>query len=152
MSKMNMRKAYGEALLELGRENKKIVALEADLGKSTMSNMFGAEFPRSDRNFGLVSAYEKNGGRKSHCCSRSRSTRPQRGQNIHDVPSPPVSRSGEDVFQFHSGHSAYQWYPNMDPNAGMLRLVMGLGTKAVDRTTSDYPRLANLDNRSHSQF
>ncbi len=42
-------------------------------------------------------------------------------------------------------HSAYQWYPNMDPNAGMLRLVMGLGTKAVDRTTSDYPRLANLD-------
>lgn len=42
-------------------------------------------------------------------------------------------------------HSAYQWYPNMDPKAGMLRLVMGLGTKAVDRTTQDYPRLANLD-------
>ena len=42
-------------------------------------------------------------------------------------------------------HSTYQWYPNMDPNAGMLRLVMGLGTKAVDRTQEDYPRLANLD-------
>ena len=42
-------------------------------------------------------------------------------------------------------HSAYQWYPNMDPEAGMLRLVMGLGTKAVDRTTEDYPRLSNLD-------
>lgn len=42
-------------------------------------------------------------------------------------------------------HSAYQWYPNMDPRAGMLRLVMGLGTKAVDRTQEDYPRLANLD-------
>ncbi|MBQ1491631.1 MAG: phosphoenolpyruvate synthase, partial [Blautia sp.] len=42
-------------------------------------------------------------------------------------------------------HSAYQWYPNMDPKAGMLRLVMGLGTKAVDRTQEDYPRLANLD-------
>lgn len=42
-------------------------------------------------------------------------------------------------------HSAYQWYPDMDPNAGMLRLVMGLGTKAVDRTKEDYPRLANLD-------
>ena len=27
----------------------------------------------------------------------------------------------------------------------MLRLVMGLGTKAVDRTQEDYPRLANLD-------
>lgn len=42
-------------------------------------------------------------------------------------------------------HSAYKWYPDMDPEAGMLRIVMGLGTKAVDRTTEDYPRLANLD-------
>lgn len=42
-------------------------------------------------------------------------------------------------------HSAYQWYPDMDPKAGMLRLVMGLGTKAVDRTREDYPRLCNLD-------
>ena len=42
-------------------------------------------------------------------------------------------------------HSAYRWYPDMDPAAGMLRLVMGLGTKAVDRTKEDYPRLANLD-------
>lgn len=42
-------------------------------------------------------------------------------------------------------HSAYKWYPDMDPEAGMLRIVMGLGTKAVDRTREDYPRLANLD-------
>ncbi|NCB91997.1 MAG: phosphoenolpyruvate synthase [Clostridia bacterium] len=42
-------------------------------------------------------------------------------------------------------HSAYKWYPDMDPDAGMLRIVMGLGTKAVDRTREDYPRLANLD-------
>ena len=42
-------------------------------------------------------------------------------------------------------HSAYKWYRDMDPNAGMLRIVMGLGTKAVDRTSEDYPRLANLD-------
>ena len=42
-------------------------------------------------------------------------------------------------------HSAYQWYPNMDPEAGMLRMVIGLGTKAVDRTREDYPRLSNLD-------
>ena len=42
-------------------------------------------------------------------------------------------------------HSAYKWLPNMDAGAGMLRLVMGLGTKAVDRTKEDYPRLANLD-------
>lgn len=42
-------------------------------------------------------------------------------------------------------HSAYKWYRDMDPAAGMLRLVVGLGTKAVDRTKEDYPRLANLD-------
>ena len=42
-------------------------------------------------------------------------------------------------------HSAYKWYPDMDPAAGMLRLVVGLGTKAVDRTGEDYPRLSNLD-------
>lgn len=42
-------------------------------------------------------------------------------------------------------HSAYKWLPDMDPEAGMLRIVMGLGTKAVDRTKVDYPRLANLD-------
>ncbi|MCD7817802.1 MAG: PEP/pyruvate-binding domain-containing protein [Lachnospiraceae bacterium] len=42
-------------------------------------------------------------------------------------------------------YSAYKWMPDMDPSAGMLRLVMGLGTKAVDRTENDYPRLVNLD-------
>ena len=33
----------------------------------------------------------------------------------------------------------------MGHNGGMLRLVMGLGTKAVDRTQRDYPRIVNLD-------
>ena len=56
MGKMNMRKAYGEALLELGRENGKIVALEADLGKSTMSNMFGGEFPERYFQMGIAEA------------------------------------------------------------------------------------------------
>ena len=56
MGKMNMRKAYGEALLELGRENGKIVALEADLGKSTMSNMFGGEFPDRYFQMGIAEA------------------------------------------------------------------------------------------------
>jgi transketolase len=49
MSYTNQRIAYGNALVQLGRENKNIVALEADLGKSTMSNMFQQEFP--DRYF-----------------------------------------------------------------------------------------------------
>ena len=56
MIKMSMRKAYGEALLELGRSNEKIVALEADLGKSTMSNMFGAEFPERYFQMGIAEA------------------------------------------------------------------------------------------------
>lgn len=42
-------------------------------------------------------------------------------------------------------HSAYRWRPDMDPAAGMLRIVMGLGTRAVDRTEGDYPRLVSLD-------
>lgn len=42
-------------------------------------------------------------------------------------------------------HSVYKWRPDMDLAAGMLRIVVGLGTRAVDRTENDYPRLANLD-------
>ena len=47
----------------------------------------------------------------------------------------------------------YRTSQDVDPGAGMLRLVVGLGTKAVDRTEDDYPRLVNLDRptaRSHS--
>lgn len=42
-------------------------------------------------------------------------------------------------------YSAYRWRPDIDPAAGMLRIVMGLGTRAVDRTEGDYPRIASLD-------
>ena len=41
--------------------------------------------------------------------------------------------------------SPYRFLKSMDPSAGMLRLVMGLGTSAVDRTEGSYPRLVNLD-------
>ncbi len=45
------------------------------------------------------------------------------------------------------GHSnnLYVWEQNMNPDAGMLRLVYGLGTRAVDRVEGDYPRLVALD-------
>lgn len=39
----------------------------------------------------------------------------------------------------------YVWDARLDPEAGLLRLVFGLGTRAVDRTLSDYPRLVALD-------
>ena len=42
-------------------------------------------------------------------------------------------------------YSPYTPQPGAGHNAGMLRLVMGLGTKAVDRTQNDYPRIINLD-------
>ena len=41
----DLRKAYGEALVELGKEEERIVVLEADLGKSTMSYMFQEKYP-----------------------------------------------------------------------------------------------------------
>jgi len=46
--------------------------------------------------------------------------------------------------------SMYKLKESMDPNAGMLRLVMGLGTRAVDRVASDYPRVVNLDEPTFS--
>ena len=36
-------------------------------------------------------------------------------------------------------YSPYKFVEDIDQNAGMLRLVMGLGTGAVDRTTGSYP-------------
>jgi len=45
METMNLRKTYGEALVEAGKINKDIVVLEADLSKSTMSMFFKEAFP-----------------------------------------------------------------------------------------------------------
>ncbi|MBQ6266219.1 MAG: phosphoenolpyruvate synthase [Clostridia bacterium] len=42
-------------------------------------------------------------------------------------------------------YSPYRFLKSADPSAGMLRLVMGLGTSAVDRTEGAYPRLVTLD-------
>ncbi len=42
-------------------------------------------------------------------------------------------------------YSVYRWSNELSEDAGLLRLVAGLGTKSVDRTGNDYPRLVNLD-------
>lgn len=42
-------------------------------------------------------------------------------------------------------YSPYRFLEAINPKAGMLRLVMGLGTGAVDRTQGSYPRLVSLD-------
>ncbi|MCL5069765.1 MAG: PEP/pyruvate-binding domain-containing protein [Actinobacteria bacterium] len=42
-------------------------------------------------------------------------------------------------------YNSYRWHKDIEPNEGMIRLVMGLGTRAVERTEGDYPRVASLD-------
>jgi pyruvate,water dikinase len=38
----------------------------------------------------------------------------------------------------------YVWEPGLNPRDGMLRMVFGLGTRAVERTENDYTRLVSL--------
>ncbi|MCF7958839.1 MAG: PEP/pyruvate-binding domain-containing protein, partial [Phycisphaerae bacterium] len=42
-------------------------------------------------------------------------------------------------------YNTFVWKPELDPKAGMLRLVFGLGTRAVDRVEDDYPQTIALD-------
>jgi hypothetical protein len=42
-------------------------------------------------------------------------------------------------------YNTFVWKKEMDPKAGMLRLVLGLGTRAVNRVENDYPRIVSLD-------
>ena len=49
--KIATRQSYGEALLELGRENKDIVVLDADLSGATKTKLFAKEF--SERFFDI---------------------------------------------------------------------------------------------------
>ncbi len=41
--------------------------------------------------------------------------------------------------------NVFVWKNGLDPKAGMLRLVLGLGTRAVNRVEGDYPRVVALD-------
>ena len=48
------RAAFGEALLELGASDERIVTLDADLSKSTMTAAFGKKFPDRHFNVGIA--------------------------------------------------------------------------------------------------
>lgn len=50
------RVSYGKTLAELGKENDKIVVLDADLAGSTNSGVFGKEFPERFINCGIAEA------------------------------------------------------------------------------------------------
>jgi transketolase len=54
--KIATRDAYGKTLLELGRVNKKIVVLDADLSGSTKTGLFAREFPERFFNAGIAEA------------------------------------------------------------------------------------------------
>jgi len=48
------RDVYGKTLLELGRSNKNIIVLDADLSGSTRTSIFAKEFPERFFNFGVA--------------------------------------------------------------------------------------------------
>ena len=56
MEHVNPRVAYGETLVELGRENKNIVVLDADLGGSTMGKLFELAYPERHFEAGIAEA------------------------------------------------------------------------------------------------
>jgi len=55
---------------------------------------------------------------------------------------------GSDYFPHAAGvgfsRNLYRWSPQIQRDAGFVRLVWGLGTRAVDRVGDDYPRLVAL--------
>ena len=54
MSKIATRQSYGEALIELGKENEQVVVLDADLSSATKTNLFAKEFPKRFFNVGIA--------------------------------------------------------------------------------------------------
>ncbi|MDN5347761.1 MAG: transketolase [Clostridia bacterium] len=54
MEKIATREAYGRALVDLGRLERRIVVLDADLSKSTKTEYFAKEFPERFFNMGIA--------------------------------------------------------------------------------------------------
>ncbi|GFN22738.1 transketolase family protein [Thermanaeromonas sp. C210] len=54
MAKLATREAYGRALVELGRQDERVVVLDADLSKSTKTEYFAREFPHRFFNMGIA--------------------------------------------------------------------------------------------------
>ena len=54
INKKATRQSYGEALLELGKENEKVVVFDADLSAATKTNLFAKEFPERFFDMGIA--------------------------------------------------------------------------------------------------
>lgn len=57
---MTMREAYGKALVALGERDERLVVLDADVSKSTRSNIFAERFPERFFNVGIAEANMMN--------------------------------------------------------------------------------------------
>ncbi|HEY67936.1 MAG: phosphoenolpyruvate synthase [Chloroflexi bacterium] len=64
------------------------------------------------------------------------------GQRYHDFFFPTLAGVG-------FSHNPFRWSRKIRPQDGLLRLVWGLGTRAVERVGNDYPRMVAL---SHPQL
>lgn len=56
MNIQSPRKVFGETLVELGKKDERIVVLESDLGKSTMSTLFQQAYPERYYEMGIAEA------------------------------------------------------------------------------------------------
>ena len=50
------RESYGEALVELGKENENVVVLDADLSTATKTNLFAKQYPTRFFDMGIAEA------------------------------------------------------------------------------------------------
>ena len=53
-TKLSLRETYGETLVKLGKENKSIVVLDADLSHSTMTSYFSKKYPERFSEIGIA--------------------------------------------------------------------------------------------------
>lgn len=117
---MSTREAYGNTLVELGRENENIVVLDADLSKSTMTRLFAKEFPDrfldcgiAEQNMMGIAAGLAASGKtvfastfavfaSSRCYDQVRMSIAQPRQNVKIVATHGGLTVGEDGFSHHS--------------------------------------------------
>lgn len=117
---ISTREAYGKTLVELGKENENIVVLDADLSKSTMTQVFAKEFPErffdcgiAEQNMMGIAAGLAASGKtvfastfavfaSGRCYDQVRMSIAQPHQNVKIVATHSGVTVGEDGFSHHS--------------------------------------------------
>ena len=120
VQEVSLREAYGKTLVELGRENRDIVVLDADLSKSTMTHFFASEFPNrffdcgiAEQNMVSIAAGLAASGKipfastfavfvPGRCFDQIRMSIAQPGQNVKLVTCHGGISVGEDGVSHHS--------------------------------------------------